>query len=70
MDPIETLTNIIVHGYAVIVAFLIGWTLPRGKSLRMVQLKVLRTIHNFLAYEDEIIQDQIKKTKQSIKGGK
>lgn len=68
MDPVETLVNFIVHGYAIIIAFLIGWTLPRGKVLRMIQLKVLRRVHDFLAWEEERIEAQIKKTKQSIRG--
>ena len=67
MDPIETLVNFIVHGYAVIIAFFIGWTIPRGNNLRMAQLWVLRKIHNFLAWEDEKVVDAIKNTKKKIR---
>ena len=66
MDPVETLVNFIVHGYAVIIAFFIGWTIPRGNNLRMAQLWVLRKVHNFLAWEDEKVVDAIESTKKKI----
>jgi len=67
MDPIETLVQMLVQGYAVIVAFMVGWAIPRGNNLRMLQLYVLRKVHNFLAWEDERIVDRIKRTKKAIK---
>lgn len=67
MDPIEVLVQMLVQGYAVIVAFMVGWALPRGNNLRMLQLYVLRKIHNFLAWEDERVVDKINKTKTAIK---
>ena len=66
MDPVETLVNFVVHGYAVIIAFFIGWTIPRGNNLRMAQLWVLRKVHNFLAWEDEKVVDAIESTKKKI----
>lgn len=66
MDPIETLVQLIVQGYGMILAFVIGWTIPRGNSLRGIQLWLLRKIHNFLAREDERIQDKITQTKKRI----
>jgi len=57
----------LVQGYAVIVAFMVGWALPRGNNLRMMQLWVLRKVHNFLAWEDERVVDKINKTKTAIK---
>lgn len=70
MDPIEQFVNFIVHGYAVILAFFIGWVLPRGNNLRMLQLWLLRRVHNFLAREDERIQDKIEEKRQQIKRSK
>ena len=67
MDPIEQFVNFVVHGYAVIIAFFIGWALPRGNNLRMLQLWLLRKTHNFLAREDERIQDKIEQKKAQIK---
>jgi len=67
MDPIELLVNLIVQGYAVILAFMAGWALPRGNNLRMIQLWLLRKVHNFLAQEDERIQDKIEQKKAQIK---
>lgn len=67
MDPIEVLVQMLVQGYAVIVAFMVGWALPRGNNLRMLQLWVLRKVHNFLAWEDERVVDKINKTKTAIK---
>ena len=67
MDPIEVLVQMLVQGYAVIVAFMVGWALPRGNNLRMMQLWVLRKVHNFLAWEDERVVDKINKTKTAIK---
>ena len=63
MDPIQVLVETIVHGYAVIIAFMIGWALPRGNTLRNIQLAILRKMHNFLAWEDERIQERINKLK-------
>jgi len=67
MDPIEVLVQTLVQGYAVIVAFMVGWALPRGNNLRMMQLWILRKVHNFLAWEDERVVDKINKTKTAIK---
>jgi hypothetical protein len=67
MDPIEVLVQTLVQGYAVIVAFMVGWALPRGNNLRMMQLWILRKVHNFLAWEDERVVDRINKTKTAIK---
>jgi len=67
MDPIEVLVQMLVQGYAVIVAFMVGWALPRGNNLRMMQLWILRKVHNFLAWEDERVVDKINKTKTAIK---
>lgn len=67
MDPIEILVNTIIHGYAVVVAFIIGWSLPRGNNMRMVQLWILRKVHNFLAREDEKIVEKIEEKKKQIR---
>ena len=65
-DPIQVLVQTIIHGYAVIIAFMAGWALPRGNALRMLQLGILKKIHNFLAYEDEIVVQKMEKTKRKI----
>jgi len=67
MDPIEQLVNILVSGYALIVAYLFGWATPRGNALRMTQLWILRKIHNFLAWEDEKVVEAIETTKDKIR---
>ena len=65
-DPIKMLAQTLIHGYAVIIAFMAGWALPRGNALRMLQLGILKRIHNFLAYEDEIVVSKMEKTKRKI----
>lgn len=65
-DPIQALVQTIIHGYAVIIAFMAGWALPRGNALRMLQLGILKKIHNFLAYEDEIVVQKMDETKRKI----
>jgi len=65
-DPIQILAQTLNHGYAVIIAFMAGWALPRGNALRMLQLGILKRIHNFLAYEDEIVVSKMEKTKRKI----
>jgi hypothetical protein len=66
MDPIEQLVNLLVSFYAVIIAYIAGWATPRGNTLRMSQLWVLRKIHNFLAWEDEKVVGAIESTKKKI----
>jgi len=66
-DPIAQLVNVVVSFYAIIIAYLLGWTTPRGKTLRKTQLWVLRKMHNFLAWEDERIVERIERTKQKLK---
>ncbi len=66
-DPIAQLVNVVVSFYAIIIAYLLGWRTPRGKTLRKTQLWVLRKIHNFLAWEDERIVERIERTKQKLK---
>jgi hypothetical protein len=66
MDPIEQLVNLLVSFYAVIIAYIAGWATPRGNTLRMTQLWVLRKIHNFLAWEDEKVVGAIENTKKKI----
>jgi len=70
MDPIEQLVQILVGGYAVIVAYVAGWFTPRGQALRTAQLWILRRIHNFLAWEDEKIVERIEDTKAKIRANK
>ena len=67
MDPIQVLVEALIQGYAVIIAFMAGWTIPRGNSLRSAQLWTLRKIHDFLAWEDERIVSKIEKTETAIK---
>jgi hypothetical protein len=66
MDPVEQLVNLLVSFYAVIIAYIAGWATPRGNTLRMTQLWVLRKIHNFLAWEDEKVVGAIESTKKKI----
>tara|TARA_B100001287_G_C22568444_1_gene475029 strand:- start:358 stop:513 length:156 start_codon:yes stop_codon:yes gene_type:complete len=47
-DPIQILAQTLIHGYAVIIAFMVGWALPRGNALRMLQLGILKRLQKFL----------------------
>ena len=69
-DPIADLAQGSVYLYSVLIAFLIGWAVPRGNRLRVIQLWVLRKLHNFFAYEDEKIVEAIEKTKSKIRKAK
>jgi len=67
MDPIQTVANLIVEGYVVIVAFILGWIIPRGNSLRKVQLFLLSKVHDFFAFEEERLQKRVNATKAKIR---
>ena len=67
MDPIQTVANLIVEGYVVIVAFILGWIIPRGNNLRRVQLFLLSKLHDFFAFEEERLQKKVNATKAKIR---
>lgn len=44
----ETLISFLVSSQFAIMGVLIGWTMPRGKYLKAVQLRALRTLIKWL----------------------
>ena len=44
----DILIDIIVSSQFAIMGVLIGWTMPRGKHLKALQLRVLRTLMRWL----------------------
>lgn len=67
MDPIETFAQYLVEGYAIIVAFFIGWIIPRGNALRKIQLYFFTKLHDFFAFEEERLQKRVDATKAKIR---
>ena len=39
--------------YFVIAGFFVGWSMPRGKYLKALQLRLLKGLHNFFADESD-----------------
>ena len=52
--------------YLGILGFLLGWAMPRGKYLKLIQRKLLKALYNFFVDEKEYIQ---KKVRRVIKKG-
>lgn len=67
MDPVETLAQFVVHGYGVIIAFVIGWILPRGNTLRKMQLYIFTKLHDYFAFEEERLQKRVTDTKAKLR---
>ena len=44
----ETLIDILVSSQFAIMGVLVGWTMPRGKHLKAIQLRVLRALMRWL----------------------
>jgi len=58
----------LVFVYAITVAFVAGWLLPRGRHLKALQLKLLKGLHNFFADEEEYIAHKIERVRGKKKG--
>ncbi len=47
--------------------FIIGWAMPRGRHLKALQLRVLKSLHNFFADEEEYIAHKAQRIRKTIK---
>ena len=58
------LPDYVVVFYFAVVAFIIGWAMPRGKYLKAIQLRFFKTLHNFFADEEEYIQNKVERVRK------
>jgi len=58
------LPDYIVVFYFAVLAFIIGWAMPRGKYLKAIQLRFLKALHNFFADEGEYIQNKVERVRK------
>ena len=65
MELLDYFGALVVSAYAVVVAALIGWMMPRGRHLKLLQLKTLRALHNFFADEEEYIIHKVERIKNA-----
>lgn len=47
--------------------FIVGWAMPRGRHLKALQLRVLKSLHNFFADEEEYIAHKAQRIRKTIK---
>ena len=50
--------------YFVIAGFFVGWSMPRGKYLKALQLRLLKGLHNFFADEEEYIAHKVERIRK------
>ena len=65
------LFNYIVTLCFALSGFIIGWLMPRGRSLKALQLRTLKALHNFFADEEEYIHHKavkIKRVSRKVRG--
>lgn len=65
MDIIEYFSALVVSAYVVIVAGFAGWMMPRGRALKLLQMKILRALHNFFADEEEYIAHKVERIRNA-----
>lgn len=58
------LPDYVVVFYFAVLAFIIGWAMPRGKYLKAIQLRFLKALHNFFADEGEYIQNKVERVRK------
>ena len=58
------LPDYIVVFYFAVLAFIVGWAMPRGKYLKAIQLHFLNILFNFFADEGEYIQSKVKRVRK------
>jgi uncharacterized ion transporter superfamily protein YfcC len=58
------LPDYVVVFYFAVVAFIIGWAMPRGKYLKAIQLRFFKALHNFFADEEEYIQNKVERVRK------
>ncbi len=64
------LPDYIVVFYFAVLAFIVGWAMPRGKYLKAIQLRFLKALHNFFADEGEYIQNKVERVRKITRGKK
>ena len=57
----------VVLFYFAIASFFVGWAFPRGKYLKALQLRLLKTIHNFFADEEEYIAHKAERLRKRVR---
>ena len=57
----QDLPALITVYYLGILGFLLGWAMPRGKYLKLIQKKFLKGIYNFFVDEKEYIQKKVRR---------
>ena len=65
MGIIEYFGALLVSAYVVLAAAFIGWMLPRGRHLKLLQMKFLRALHNFFADEEEYIAHKVERIRNA-----
>ena len=58
------LPDYVVVFYFAVLAFFFGWTMPRGKYLKAIQLRFFKAIHNFFADEEEYIHNKVERVRK------
>jgi hypothetical protein len=65
MELIDYFSTMVVSVYIVMAALVVGWMMPRGRHLKLVQLKALRALHNFFADEEEYIAHKVERIRNA-----
>ena len=65
MELLDYFSTMVVSIYIVMVALVVGWMMPRGRHLKLVQLKILRALHNFFADEEEYIAHKVERIRNA-----
>ena len=65
MELLDYFSTMVVSIYIAMVALVVGWMMPRGRHLKLVQLKILRALHNFFADEEEYIAHKVERIRNA-----
>ena len=65
MELLDYFGALVVSAYAVLAAGVFGWMMPRGRHLKLIQLKILRALHNFFADEEEYIAHKVERIRNA-----
>jgi|TARA_E500000318_G_C3424983_1_gene158818 hypothetical protein len=61
------LPEYLVIFYFGLTGLIVGWAMPRGRHLKALQLRVLKSLHNFFADEEEYIAHKAERIRKTIK---
>ncbi len=67
MDISSSLAPLLVMLCATSFGLCIGWLLPRGRNLKRLQLRFLKSLHNFFADEEEYIHHKVEKIRKATR---